>query len=208
MRCSNCSRPVPSGARFCTHCGRRIAPARPPPAIHPRRWIAGLGAAFISALLVVCVAAGLILAPALWTTVQPPPENAPDQDVTLVVKEAYISDMLGEALPEGFDGKAILDVKPDNTLVVQASFKLLIVNLNVTIYAGIAVTSGDVQVWVNRIETGGHNLLALINIDQVTLGDNITARLQRSLEEALGEGAHVLEITTDEEHITLKAKWD
>lgn len=138
-----------------------------------------------------------------------PPEIDPTQpDITILVEEAYVSDMLGGALPEGFDGEAALDVRPGNKLVITAAFDLLLFRLDVIVNAGITVEAGEVQVWVKSVESGGRDLLELINVDQVTLSQDVANVIQKGLEDELGPGSRLLSITTTAEQIILTARWE
>jgi hypothetical protein len=151
----------------------------------------------------------LAVAPAFTQDVSPLPEADPSQpDITILVQEAYISDMVGEALPEGVDGEAVLDIRPGNEIVTTVDFTLLIVRLTVVVNAGIAVEDGQVAVWVESVEAGGRDVLDLVGVDQITLGENITGEIQEGLEEELGEGARLLTIVTDETHVILTARWE
>jgi hypothetical protein len=61
---------------------------------------------------------------------------------------------------------------------------------------------------VESVETGGRDVLDLVGIDQITLGEDITGRIQQGLEEELGEDARLLAIETDETHVILTARWE
>jgi hypothetical protein len=169
----------------------------------------GLISLVLSSIIVLCVVLGIALAPAFSDDVPPLPDVDPEKpDLTILVREAYISDMLGEVLPQGVEGEAVLDVRPGNELVTTIDFTLLIVRLTVIVDAGIAVENGEVVVWVESVETGGRDVLDLVGIDQITLGEDITGRIQQGLEEELGEDARLLAIETDETHVILTARWE
>lgn len=146
------------------------------------------------------------MAPALDVSVPTPPPldpNAPN--VTVSVVETYLNDALTRALPQGVPGEAELDVKPDGLLVIHAHFPLLLLDLHVTLSTRISLVGEQIQIRVESIETGGEELLDLIGVDEITLGENLSAALKRRLEAELGEASRILEIRTDEQHITLSA---
>lgn len=172
-------------------------------------WPLAIGSVVLFALLSCCFVAALAVVPAFGASLPAPPAIDPARpDLTILVEEAYISDMLDEALPNGISGEAELDVRPGNELVVIASFDLLLFRLEVIVNAGIAVESGQVEVWVKSVETGGRDILELINVDQVTLGRDFTGAIQRGLENELGPGSRLLSITTTDEQVILAARWE
>lgn len=236
MQCPNCGFDNRMGARFCGRCGSALpVGATPAPIVfsvaapspetgahggvpdaydveQPRRrpaWILALVSFVLSCSFSVCLVMGLAALPALSATVPPAPEsNLTQPDLTLFVQEAYISDMVGHVLPESVNGETTVDVQPGNVIVVATDMKLLIVRLNVLFHVGVAVADGQIQVWIERIETGGRNLLDLIGVDQFTLGQAITERIQSGLEAELGEGIRLLDITTSEDQVILTARWE
>jgi len=172
-------------------------------------WLLGVATALLTAGFFCCVVVGLAAAPAFSGVVPSQPEVDPTaEDITIRVAEAYISTMLGGALPPSVDGEAALDVQPGNTLVTTIDFQLLIVRLQVLVNATISVEDGRIRVEVDNIETGGQNLLELVGVEQFALGDAITDAIQQGLEEELGEGARLLTITTDDEYVILTARWE
>ncbi|MGC9347865.1 MAG: zinc-ribbon domain-containing protein [Anaerolineae bacterium] len=172
-------------------------------------WALGLIGLVLSGFLGLCAVITLAVAPAFSKDMPPLSEVDPSQpDITILVQEAYISDMIGEALPEDVDGEAVLDIRPGNELVTTVDFTLLIVRLTVVVDAGIAVEDGQVAVWVESVKAGEHDVLGLVGVDQITLGENITGKIQDGLEEELGEGARLLTIVTDETHVILTARWE
>lgn len=189
----------------------------PPPSTYPAaetqappepgiRWLMALIAALLIAPLALCAVVGLTIAPALGQSVPPGPEVDPTQpDITIRVKENYLNSALTEVLPKA--GTATLDVRPGNQLVITSEFDLFLINLRVIVTAGVSVEEGRIQIWVDSIETGGENIFDLLGVDNVTLGEDLTDTVQEQLEAELGEGAQLLQITTDEEHIILTARW-
>ncbi len=165
--------------------------------------------ALLSGCCLICVVIGLASAPAFGREIPPLPVVDPARpDITLFVEESYISEMLSSALPAAIGGTPRLDVQPGNRIVVTLNFSLLIVRLEVTVHTLLAVEDGQLRVRVERIETGGQDLLELIGIDQLSLGDEITGTLQRILERELGPGSRLLGIETDELRVILTARWE
>ncbi|MGC9467548.1 MAG: zinc-ribbon domain-containing protein [Anaerolineae bacterium] len=172
-------------------------------------WLVGVVMALLSGAVFFCLVMGLALLPAFGRSVPPSPEVDPSQaDLTILVREAYISDMLAQALPEGVQGDAVVDVQPGNKLVTTIGFDLLFIDLEVIVHAGIGVEGGEIQVWVDRVETGGHDILELLNVNQVDLGQNITGAIQQGLEDELGPGSRLLTIVTDDTNVILTARWE
>ncbi|MFP4344550.1 MAG: zinc ribbon domain-containing protein [Anaerolineales bacterium] len=149
------------------------------------------------------------LAPALSVSIPPPPEAAPQQeDLTIYVGERYLNEAVSGALPGTVPGQAHLDVRPGNQIVSTADFNLLLTTLQVLVTARIGVEDGEVAVWVESIEAGGSDILELLGVSAIEVGESITGSIAARIEEELGEGAQLLEITTSEEEVILKARWE
>jgi hypothetical protein len=163
----------------------------------------------LSASLSCCLVMVLATAPASGRSVPPPgPPDSSRHDITILVEEAYLSDMVGESLPAIIDGEAALDVQPEGLVVVTIDFQVLIIRLQVVVISRISVEDGRIRVDVESIETGGHDLLDLIGMDDFTLGEDITGAIQNVLEDELGEGARLMTISTDEARVILTARWE
>ena len=172
-------------------------------------WLPALVMALLSSCCLLCAVIGLAAVPALNRELPPlPVVDAAQPDITLLVEETYIGERVSSALPAAIGGSPHLDVRPDNRVVVNLNFSLLIVRLEVGVHSLLAVEDGQLRVHVERIETGGHNLLELIGIDQLSLGDEITGTIQRVLERELGAGSRLLAIRTDEQRVVLTARWE
>lgn len=184
------------------------APLGSRPTRKPQWFIAAIAALAVGTLSL-CLVLALAAGPAFGRVVPAlPPIDLTRPDLTILVKEAYLSDMVGEALPEVVDGTAVLDVQPGNLIVVTVDFQLLIIRLQVVVNSRIAVEEGRIRVSLESIETGGHDLLDLVGMDQLELGEDITGTIQDVLEDELGEGARLLAISTDDDQVTLTARWD
>jgi len=59
---------------------------------------------------------------------------------------------------------------------------------------------------VQEVGTGGQNLMDFLGLSEVTVGENFTSALRQQLENELGAGSQLLNISTDEDHIILKAR--
>jgi len=112
------------------------------------------------------------------------------------------------AMPAAIGGNPRLDVQPDNQIVVTVDFSLVLVRFEVGTYTRLTVEDGRVKVSIERIEAGGRNLLDLIGMDQIALGDEITGLIQQTLENELGPGSRLLAIATDEDRVILTARWE
>jgi hypothetical protein len=164
-----------------------------------------LGAA-LTGLLSLCVLVGVAGGAFTGETVPSPPVANPTQpDITVVVEEAYIRRALTEALPAS--GEASLDIQPDNRLVVTARFDLMLVDLDVIARLRLLVESGELDVVVESIEAGGQDILGLIGMNGDELARTMGAALQQQIEAGLGEGAQLLDLVTDDDHITFTARW-
>lgn len=170
-----------------------------------RAWLLGIGAALLTGILVCCGVFMLAVGPAFGRSVPPTaPVDPTSPDLTIRVEEGYISDMLAGTLPEGTVGETVLDVQPNNRLVMTTNFRLLVLRLTIVVHSRIAVEEGQVRVYVEEVETGDQDLFTLIGIDDVTLGATFTQAIQSGLESELGPGSRLLEISTDEEAVILK----
>ncbi len=214
------SAPLPMGDQHSSQPESRFPPAALAPKVggassRSRRpaWVLMVVVALASGAFFACLVVGLAVAPAFGRTVSSLPPRSPDRpDITISVEEAYLSDMVGQAMPDIIDGEAVLDVRPGNLVVVTVDFQLLIVRLQVVVYSSVSVEQGRIRVAVESIETGdssdGHDLLDLLGKDELVLGDDITQLIQGTLEEELGEGAQLLTIGTDETRVILTARWE
>jgi len=151
---------------------------------------------------------GLATTPALNASVPPPPASDPTrQDITIVVEESYLNRALTQALPGNGSGEAMLDVQPDNRLVVNAEFDLLMTKLKVVITLRLTAEAGQIKLTLESLEAGGQDVLELLGMDPNTLTETVSEAIQQQIEAGLGEGTQLLDIVTDEEHITIMARW-
>ena len=189
-------------------------PKRPEPALPPERrlrpmWPLAIVVALLSGLVLLCVIVAVAVGPAFGETVPSPPTADPNTpDITITVEEDYISSVIADALPAALAGDAVLDVQPDNLMVMTMNFSLVFVRLEVVVTSKVSVESGRINVAVESIETGGQDILGLLGMDDVSLGQNVTDTIQHGLEGELGAGAHLLSIKTDDQHVILTARWD
>jgi hypothetical protein len=159
-----------------------------------------------------CLAlAALAVAPALTDVVPPPPAPDPARpDITVVVAESYLNRAATDALPTTVPGQAALDVQPGNRLVVTVAFDLELVELQVVIALRLAVEAGMLQVTVESIEAAGYDIIDLVDlvgVDDSALSAKLSATIQGQIEAGLGASAQLLGITTDDEHISITARW-
>jgi hypothetical protein len=78
----------------------------------------------------------------------------------------------------------------------------------IVIMSRLSVIDGRIHIRVEDVDAGGHKLFSLIGIDEVTLGDDLVDIIQKGLERELGPGSRLLEITTEDNWIILKARLD
>lgn len=181
------------------------APPRAVPGV--TRWLWALIAAGLTWCLACCGVLGLALLPALGQTPPPFTREPPNHDLSIMVRESYLNRNLTALLPGNGLRNAQLDVRPGNLVVTTANFEIFLVQLRVEIVSRIAVVDGEIEITVERIDTGGLSVLDLLGQDNFTLGKNFTQALRQRLEQEIGEGARLLEISTDEEHIILRARF-
>jgi hypothetical protein len=162
----------------------------------------------IMGVLSCCALVGLAASPALGGYLPSPPVSGPGQeDITIIVKEAYLNRALTEALPGSVSGEATLDVRPQDLLVVTTTFDLLLQELEVTITLRMGVESGELQLALESVEAGGQDILDLLGVDREALGQAMSRAIQGRVEAGLGQGAQILGVTMDEEHIIITAGW-
>jgi hypothetical protein len=155
-----------------------------------------------------CVLVGLALSPALGGSLPAPPVSDPGQeDITIIVKEAYLNRALTEALPGSVSGEATLDIRPSDLLVVTTTFDLLLQELEVTVTLRMGVEAGELQLTLESVEAGGQDILDILGVDREALGQAMSRAIQGQVEAGLGEGAQILSVTMDEEHIIITARW-
>lgn len=168
----------------------------------------GCVGAMVMSILSCCALAGLAAAPALSDSVPPPPVPDPTRpDVTIIVAEPYLNRALTDSLPGTVQGKATLDVQPGNRMVVTAVFDLALTELQVVTTLRLTAEAGQVQIVVENIEAGGHDILRLLGTDSDALSQAMSAAIQEQVEAGLGKGAQIMGIVTDEERITITARW-
>jgi hypothetical protein len=156
-----------------------------------------------------CGVFAIAMAPALSISVPAPPEAAPQRaDITIYVGESYLNEAVSAALPGTTAGETDLDIQPGNQIVTTADFDLLITTLQVLVTARIGIEDGEVAVWVESIEAGGSDILDLLGVTGIEVGESITGSIAERIEEELGAGAQLLEITTSEEEVILTARWE
>lgn len=189
-------------------------PSQPRPAPQPATpttrgsapYLAAAIIGILTSVLTFCLVMGLVIASASDAVVPAVPAIDPNSaNLTVRVAEEYLNDAVTQALPDGVPGKATVDVQPDQRLVVHATFPLLLLELKVNVRMHIAVVANQIRITVESVETGGHEILDLIGVDKLTLGENLSAALTTRLEEELGEASRVLDITTDDQYIILIA---
>jgi hypothetical protein len=155
-----------------------------------------------------CALVGLAVSPALGGSLPAPPVSDPGQeDITIIVKEAYLNRVLTEALPGSVPGEATLDVRPRDRLVVTTTFDLLLQEVEATVTLRIGVASGELQLVLESVEAGGQDILDLLGLDREALGQAMSRAIQEQVEAGLGQGAQILGVTMDEERIIITARW-
>jgi hypothetical protein len=160
------------------------------------------------AVLSCCALVGLAASPAFGASLPSPPVSDPDQeDITIIVGEAYLNRVLTEALPGSVSGEATLDIQPRDLLVVTTTFDLLLQELEVIITLRMGVESGELQLALESVEAGGQDILDLLGVDRQALGQAMSKAVQGQVEAGLGQGAQILTVAMDEEHIIITARW-
>lgn len=127
-------------------------------------------------------------------------------DISIWVRESYINKNLTAILPDQGLKDAYLDVQLDNHLVVAANFEVFSLPVGLEVTARMSVVNGEIEIVVESVESGGQNLMEFLGLTQVTLGENFTRALKEQLENELGEGSELLDISTDDNHIILWAR--
>ncbi|MGD8997333.1 MAG: hypothetical protein PVH80_04445 [Anaerolineae bacterium] len=127
----------------------------------------------------------------------------------MIVKEAYLNQEMTNSLPTSVPGTVTLDVQPGNHLVATAVFDLALTKLRVVTDLRVSAAAGRLQVAVLSVDVAGHELMGLANLIGVngsTLGQSMGGTIQARVEEGLGEGARILEVSTDETRLTITAE--
>ena len=174
--------------------------------------LTGCLVALVTGLLSSCALLAIAFAPAFSDTV--PASAGPDpgqHDLTVVVKEAYLNRELTRSLPTNVPGTVTLDVQPGNRLVATAVFDLALTEMRVVTVLRISAADGRIQVTVLSVDAGGRELMSLANLIGVTgttLGQSMSGTIQTRVEEGLGDGAQIVEVSTGEEQLTIIAELD
>lgn len=174
--------------------------------------LTGCLVALVTGLLSSCALVAIAFAPALSGTVPTPEESKPGQyDLTMIVKEAYLNQEMTSSLPTSVPGTVTLDVQPGNRLVATAIFDLALTKLRVVTVLHVSAANGRMQVTVLSIDAAGRELMSLANLIGVngsTLGQSMSGTIHDRLAEGLGEGARILEVSTDDAVMIIRAKME
>ena len=203
-------RPAPVAPRPTVSADARDLPApspSQPPARGTARWLFPL----ITLALMACLSCCGVLAVGVWPSLGETPPAAlvgdpAGPDIAILVRESYLNRNLTAILPDKGLTDASLDVQPGNLIVTTARFDALFVTLELKIVAQISVVNGEIVIKVQEVSTGGQNLMDFLGLSEVTVGENFTSALRQQLENELGAGSQLLDISTDEDHIILKAR--
>lgn len=201
---------APAAPRPAAATGARDLPVPPPsqpPAHGTARWLFPL----IALALMACLSCCGVLAVGVWPSLGETPPAAlvgdpAGPDIAILVRESYLKRNLTAILPDKGLKEASLDVQPGNLIVTTARFDALFVTLELKIVAHISVVNGEIVIEVQEISTGGQNLMDFLGLSEVTVGENFTGALREQLENELGADSQLLDISTDEDHIILKAR--
>lgn len=170
-------------------------------------WMGCLGAVIV-ALISSCMLVGLMVAPAFDARLPPPPgTNEAAPDISIFVQEAYLDRMLTGALPGSLGDGASLDVRRDNRLVISASADLLLAEIDVVITLSMSAENGELVLGIESIETGGQDILELLNVNLDALARSMSQMVQDQVEAGLGEGARVLGVRMEDDQMIMTARW-
>jgi hypothetical protein len=168
----------------------------------------GCVGALIMSMLSCCALSGLAVSPAFGGSVPSPPAADPTQpDITMKIREQFINRALIEALPDAVPVKGELDVQPGNRLVFNGEFTILVVKVPVEMTLLLTFEGGQLRIEVESIEAAGYDLGETIGLDASSLTDALSGPMQEQIEAGLGPGAQIMDITTDDEHIIISARW-
>ncbi len=171
--------------------------------------LTGCLVALVTGLLSSCALVAIAFAPAFSGAVPTSAGSDPGQhDLTAIVKEAYLNRELTHSLPTSVPGTVTLDIQPGNRLVATAVFDLALTKLRVVTTLRISAAGGTIQVTVLSVDVAGQELMGLANLIGVsgdTLGQSMSGTIKDRVEQGLGEGAQILEVSTDETYLTIKA---
>lgn len=174
--------------------------------------LTGCLVALVTALVSSCALVWLAFAPALGDTVPAASGSDPDQhDLTVIVKEAYLNQEVTHSLPTSVPGTVTLDVQPGNRLVATAMFDLALTELRVVTVLHISAAAGQIQVTVLSVDVAGRELMSLANLIGVsgtTLGQSMGGTIHDRVVQGLGEGARIVEVSTDDAQLTIRARLD
>jgi hypothetical protein len=172
--------------------------------------LTGCLVALVACLLSSCALVAIAFAPAFSGTVPSSTGSDPGQhDLTVIVREAYLNHEVTNSLPTSVPGTVTLDVQPGNRLVATAVFDLALTKLRVVTVLRISATAGRMQVTVLSVDVAGHELMSLANLIGLSgskLGESMGGTIQDRIEEGLGQEAQILEVSTDETQLTIKAE--
>jgi hypothetical protein len=168
----------------------------------------GCVSALAASLVASCALVGLAAAPVLGGTVNPTPDSDPNRpDITVIVAESYLNEVVGQAMPTAVPGEVTVDIRADSLLVATASFDLLLTKLEVITTTRLSVSDGQLQISIESVETGGKDILDLIGLDSSAFDRAISKSISDQVEAGLGDDAEILEVSSDENSLVLKARW-
>ena len=185
------------GTQYSTASGRRTM------------FLYGCLAALAMGVFSCCFLGTISLLPVFSRSVPPPPAADPArQDITIIVPEAFLVRALADALPESASGKATLDVRPGNQLVLQAKANLLLAEVEINATFGLVVQNGQLRLTIESLDAGGQDLTAVFGSSTEALMEQISRIIQQQVETGLGPGAQIMAVETDDQHMIIKARWE
>lgn len=173
----------------------------------------------LGAVLGLLAAAGVLLLAGLWTAYVGPLSSLGEADpskadITITVQEAFLDRVVARSLPDlpsGLATEVALDLRPGARIAfrVRLSSKLLNQNLagdaTGTVY--LDVVDGQLALRVSDLKVLGFSLPAIGQ----TLLDEFSSRLNRTINDqiraAMGRNTVILDLTTDETQMVLRARW-
>jgi hypothetical protein len=155
-----------------------------------------------------CLLGGLLVLPVFSGNVPAPPAADPTRpDLTVYVPESFLRRALNDALPETMSGDASFDIQPGNRLSLQATFDLLLVDIDLDATFGLQVQGGQLQFTVENLEAGGADLGELFGGSIESMTAQMSGIMQEQIEQGLGTGAQILAIETTDQALIIKARW-
>jgi hypothetical protein len=192
-------------------------PSRPSSTQAPtgRLWTAGCMGLLVGLVVALCGSVSLVALTASGGSLLTLPADAPAEDIVITVQEAYLTQVMAEALPALPSGSAAdvqLDLQPGNRLAFKGRLRSGLAGLalegDVSGAVYLDVRDGRLVVSVGDLNVFGFSLPAI----GATLANELLAGMNQTIDSQLGVGlgqnVRLIGLSTDDRQLILRGRWE